>query len=328
MGGGAAGLPPTPSTPVGAPNDRPRWAIRDIPSVWSLDAHLSWIVPDILSEGAVTLLTGDSGAGKSTLALSLCGAVARGGGFLGRLCQKRPVLYMDRENPLSVVRERLERLGIAETPDLIVWGSWTDPPTDGPTAPAVLQFVRDERPLIVFDSLVAYHTGSEQDASETRRHMQAYRNLASQGATVLVLHHTGKSQGARDYRGSSDIKAAVDMAWLLENLGDPGRLETLRLKPFKSRIALASPMRVEYADGLFHVDNQRAETNREIVERIISENPSETQSKVVKLAHAAGVAKHRTEELLADGARKGWLAVDIGARGAKTYRPGVLEVSI
>ena len=55
--------------------------------------------------------------------------------------------------------------------------------------------------------------------------MRQFRRLANLGATVIVLHHTGKAETSKQYRGSSDIKAAVDTAYLLEKV--PGESESL-----------------------------------------------------------------------------------------------------
>src|SRR5439155_2614884 len=98
--------------------------------------------------------------------LALAGVVAHGQPFLGRATAQRPVLYVDRENPLAVVRERIERLGIPQTSALRIWGLWVNPMPEGPTAVSILQFVRVNLPLIIFDSLVGCHPVSEQDASE------------------------------------------------------------------------------------------------------------------------------------------------------------------
>src|SRR5258708_8594351 len=75
--------------------------IEDIPSVWQCVASIKWIIEGLIPAAAVTLLCGDSGIGKSTLALALAGAVAHGKPFLGRATAQRPVLYVDRANPLS-----------------------------------------------------------------------------------------------------------------------------------------------------------------------------------------------------------------------------------
>ena len=303
--------------------------IEDIPSVWDCDARVTWLIDRLIPERAVTLLCGDSGVGKSTFALALAGAVAHGKPFLGRTTEQRHVLYVDRENPLPVVRERLERLGIPRTPALMAWGLWNKPIPDGPTALSVLQFASVYRPLIVFDSLVGFHPGSEQDASETRRHMQAYIALAATEATVIVLHHTGKADTAKQYRGSSDIKAAVDLAYVLESLSESDAgIRSLRLKTFKNRVTLPETLRVEYQDGRFSLSDQRVATNREIVERIIGDHPGASKGEIESLASAAGVTQKRTRELLDAGVRVGWLIPDSGPRGRLSYRLAEPEVGI
>ena len=303
--------------------------IEDIPSVWTCEASVTWLIDNLIPEAAVTLLCGESGTGKSTLALALAGDVAHGKPFLGRSTIQRPVLYVDRENPLSVVRERLHRLGIVETAALTVWGLWNDPAPDGPRAASIIRFAAAHRPLIIFDSLIGFHPGSEQDASETRRHMQAYIALAAAGAGVIVLHHTGKADTAKQYRGSSDIKAAVDLAYVLESLSEPDAgIRSLRLKTFKNRLTLPETFRVEYRDGGFVLSDQHAETNREIVERIIGQHAGASKGEIETLASAAGVPQKRTRALLDEGARAGWLIPEVGARGRLSYRLAEVEIGL
>ena len=89
-----------------------------------IDAKVSWLIEDFVVEGGVTLLTGDAGVGKSTLAIAACRAVLRGEPFLGRGTTARKVLYIDRENPVSILLAVIDRLHIPEVPDLEVWGEW------------------------------------------------------------------------------------------------------------------------------------------------------------------------------------------------------------
>ena len=108
--------------------------IGKIPSPWGFEAiNVTYLVQDLLIEGAVTMWTGESGDGKSTLALALAAAVARGHPFLGRTATERPVLYLDREMPIAVVKERLLRLNIPDISDrLKIWGTWWDHYPPGP----------------------------------------------------------------------------------------------------------------------------------------------------------------------------------------------------
>ena len=125
--------------------------------------------------------------------------------------KRRPVLYLDSENPASSIRERLDLLGIERTPDLVYWGGWHDPAPHGPDSPSVIQFARDTRGLIVCDSVIAFLQGDEQSATEVRRFMQGFRQLASIGASIICIHHSGKGENAKAYRGSSVRAAAMQV---------------------------------------------------------------------------------------------------------------------
>ena len=80
---------------------------RDVPSVWDFEARVTWLIEDLIPEGAITLITGDLGHGKTIFATAMAGAIVTGGTFLNRQAQKRKVLYPDRENPLSLVKQHL-----------------------------------------------------------------------------------------------------------------------------------------------------------------------------------------------------------------------------
>jgi hypothetical protein len=186
-----------------------------IPSVFGLESQLDWCVDGMIARGSVTLVSAESGTGKTWLGYYLAGCIARGVPVLGRSVRGCNVLYLDGENPLYVVKQRLFDLGIADTPNLKVWGGWNISPPVGPEHPLVVEFARQHKGVIIYDSLIEFHPGSEQSSTETRAFMRFFRTLANLGATVIVLHHTGKAETAKQYRGSSDIKAAVDTAYLL-----------------------------------------------------------------------------------------------------------------
>ena len=83
------------------------------------------MVEGILPRASVTLLAGEPGSYKTWLALALLRGVATGGNFLGRKCAQASVLYLDRENPLAVMRERLAVLGIEQSAaaDCRIWAA-------------------------------------------------------------------------------------------------------------------------------------------------------------------------------------------------------------
>src|SRR5262249_35186859 len=60
--------PPGMQTPRQETSD---FSIESIPSIWSFDAKVTWLVEDFIQEGAVTMICGESGVGKSFFALAL-----------------------------------------------------------------------------------------------------------------------------------------------------------------------------------------------------------------------------------------------------------------
>ncbi len=121
--------------PLSAETQGARRSITDLsqlPSVWSLDARLDWVVKNLIPRGSVIMTSAESGTGKSFFAYAVAGAVARGQSFLGRDVIRLPVLYLDGENPLFVVKDKLHNLGVPETHELRIWGGWVDSPPPGP----------------------------------------------------------------------------------------------------------------------------------------------------------------------------------------------------
>lgn len=299
-------------------SERPR-PVSDVPrvrnitsldqlgSVWQKQASMDWLVPDLIAEGSVNLLASESGTGKTWLAYFLAGCVARGSQVFGKQAAKRKVLYLDGENPLFVVKDRLDNLGIEDTPNLKIWGGWEVDPPPGPDDSLIVEFAKKERPLLIWDSLVQFHPGDEQSATATRQFMRQFRELAHTGATTLILHNTGKSESSQEYRGSSDIKAVVDSAFKLKSVvKDQTRLDRLTLDPFKCRLAPLQPMGLRYIQGKgFAKTDYAAPADTkpdapEVVRGIVEANPGLNQTEIVERAQGEGIAKHKAEDALKD----------------------------
>lgn len=273
------------------------------PSVWDLDANIEWLIADMIPLKGITLISGPSGTGKSWLSCAVGGAVAHGRAFLGKTVQQRPVLYLDRENPLSIVKRNLNDLNIGRTEAIGFWGGWHDDGPPGPDDGGLIQLAGQHQPLIIFDSLVRFHTGDEQSAKETSAFMKLFRHLANRGATVLLLHHTGKSPGSQKYRGSSDIEAAVDMAYTLAGQPRAGLLHRLTLENFKSRFAAGNKfgMQFQAGRGFEAVDvpqGTKKPSADTVVLKIIAEHPGINGTGIKELAKAAGVGKNAADRVL------------------------------
>jgi len=298
-----ADLPDLAATPTG-----PTHALTDLtelPSVWGLEARLDWCVADMIAQGSITLICSESGVGKTWLGYYIAGCVANGRPVASREIRQSKVLYVDGENPLYVVKQRLHDLGIQETSELHIWGGWCAKSPEGPESQLITDFAIRHKPLIIFDSLIEFHPGSEQSSTETRAFMRYFRILANFGATIIVLHHSGKAETAKIYRGSSDIKAAVDTAYQLESaVKDSNRLGRLSLKCFKGRLVPGQNFGLQFREreGFVSCEAPPAtKTITEFITEILRANPNSNQSEIVRQARARGSRRGDIELCLKDG---------------------------
>lgn len=294
--------------------------IRDLPSIWDLTIKQTWLVEGLIPENAVVMLSGESGGGKSTIALLLADAVSRGEPFLDMPTVKRSVLIADRENSLSVYHERFERFDLAKNPDLLFWGYWNDPEPMGPNTQAIEEFVIKEHPLLIFDSFIAFNDdGDEQDATATREYMDHYRKLTGLGATVVLIHHTGKGENTKEYRGSSDIKASLDVGLVL--VAKKPQLKLLTIRPFKVREGGVEPISAALeGNKLVRVDTEYVpvtDPDWELVRKTIEKLPGANQGQIIKDLPDMTVSKIR--KILLAGTSTGVFRVEKGLNNASFY---------
>ena len=291
--------------------------LADIPDPFSLPGgEIEWLVDGLIPKGGVTLLISDPGCGKTWLAHSLAKAASLGGQFLERQALRMPVLYLDRENPLALVRERLTILcggpGVFNP-----WGTWCqeEPPLLGDSR--LLNFAK-QGSLIIFDSLIRFHDADENSASEMRVVMGHLRSLAAAGATVFALHHKGKSS---IYRGSTDIIGAVDVGFNLSRTDD-GLLE-MSTVGVKNRMGpdIRLTVRPDFAAGQFPVVEApalvRTRHEMETLCNIIRETPGLSSNKIIE---RSGISRQRALSLLERGNGSAWMR-EHGPQKSHLYRP-------
>lgn len=297
--------------------------IEDLPDLEEGDGEeIQWVVEGIIAQGALHMITSESGAGKSTLISASGSAVSLGTPFMDRATSRRPVLILDAENPRSVVLERFNRLGIRTHAMLKVWGQWIG---EGPPAAGgaiVLDWIArsNPKPLIIVDSVIAFHPGAENDSNETRRYMAQYRQLTAMGVTIILLHHTGKSETSKEYRGSSDYKASIDIGYNLKDLGDGMRLSSLELRAFKQRFTVEPRLRILYNDGIFSAE--RAEIQKdpsEILRELLQSNPGTTKDDFAYLAAKRGLTRSQARSLLDRGVNNCTVRVELGPKNRHSH---------
>jgi hypothetical protein len=293
--------------------------VEALPNPGDTEQPVSYIIKPELPERSVIGITGPSGEGKSSLATAWSReAIAAG----------RPVLILDRENPRSVVVDRMKRLGMSDNPLLRWWGGWARLEAAEPGAACVRDWVkaciaRGLLPLVIVDSLAAFNVGDENSAADMRRFMHQCRRLADLGATVIVIHHDGKAETSKDFRGSSDFKASVDQAFHCSNLGSDGKLDRLTLRCFKSRFGLGGSLIYRYAGGRFLRDERPDAPARSIADRLtalLRQNPGIGARKFEEAAAKQDLGRQRARDFLANGVLGGLIRrEDAGRNRFKHY---------
>jgi AAA domain len=285
--------------------------LADIPSLRELrDTEVTWLVDGLIPRGSVVMVTAPPAGYKTWLALAIAGAVSTGTDFLDRKTIQTTVVYLDRENPAAVIRQRLEMLKLDDSSYLKIWGRWVpdSPPLLGDYR--LLEFARKYKPLIVVDSLVRFHESEENSASMMGRISECLKRLVDAGATVLLLHHQGKNPNML-YRGSSDILAGVDTAFNIIKEQDEEFGTILRLNSYKDRYAEESNivLRPNFAENRFELTDDPADAKlAAIVEKIqyvIRETPGISQK---DLLEKAKLPEENGRKILLQGNGKHWQA--------------------
>lgn len=177
-----------------------------------------WLIEGLWAEQAVGILGGEPKCCKSFFALDMAVSVASGHPCLGRFPVRRtgPVLLFPAEDPLPVVRERIE--GICKVADV----SFADLALFVITAPRLLLDVPQDRQrlrrtvaairprLLILDPFIRLHRADENVSKDVAPLLGHLRELQREFHTaVLLVHHArkgaGKDRPGQALRGSSDL---------------------------------------------------------------------------------------------------------------------------
>lgn len=207
-----------------------------------------YIIKHLLNTASFAVLFGQSGAGKSNIAVSLAVAVSLGKPFFGHLTTRGAVLYLAGEGangltdrfwatchenglptdiPVAVVRQAvvLDTEGIPDPKRVIETVFALESKTD------------EKCRLIVIDTLARSMAGDENSSQDMGRFVRSCEQIGSAtGATILVIHHSGKDP-TKGARGSSVLRGAVDTELLVEGLGNPRRFSATKQRDLPLSVA-------------------------------------------------------------------------------------------
>ena len=174
-----------------------------------------YIVKDIVQLGSHAVMYGAPGEGKTFIALDMAYHVAAGLPWMGRKVHGGPVLYLAYEGQGGMVkraRALRQKFGTKDVPMLVDSAAYNLRELPGRAALGQAIAALPAKPvLIVIDTFArALMGGDENSAQDVGAFNTAVAALiASTGACVLIVHHSGKDK-SKGARGSSALLGAID----------------------------------------------------------------------------------------------------------------------
>ena len=281
---------------------------------------IPYLIDPLIIRGNLHLLTGPIGNMKSYLSLGIAGKVAAAGS---------KVVFVDKENSLLMVESRARALELPKTDKLVYWCerpsmAKAEIPPDFRTGFKLYEKIiqmwkqQGEDVVIFFDTLNRFSSGghdenSVQHMAVITERLIALRNL---GATVIALHQVGKpsENGYRDYRGSSEIAASVDIAHTIKGFRSEGENSaSFTIQQFKTRWLPHSPIQTVFDLGNFYflpdfLDIKTYFSCRQSVTRYLAQSPNarEDEIKEVLSSRAWGNFPKQATNWLLNNCRKNY----------------------
>jgi hypothetical protein len=203
-----------------------RILVSELPTlgeIYDLEIKVEWVVKNLIPKQANILVHGPGGIGKTWLALQIGSCISEGLPFLGLETDRVPCFYIDFENPWPVLHARALVLGKS---DLRVWHSSHEIPPPKLDADNWINYKLLPPGVLIFDTLRAAQSGDENSSRDMSIIMGRLKELRDMGFTIILLHHTPKSN-ERIYKGSTAIIDLCDHALSLERVKEVGSEKTI-----------------------------------------------------------------------------------------------------
>jgi hypothetical protein len=300
----------------------------------ALDINVEYAIDQLIPARSLTLLHSRGGLGKTWLCLGLAKAIRAGEPFLGLSTKSRPVYYIDFENPLPLLVERVRKLDIRDVSFWHLSAEPRPPKLDGPDWTLYKKLLAPAS-LVIFDTLRAAHNGDENSSQDAAIIMGRLKEIREFGHDIIALHHTGKASD-RIYKGSTAFSDLADhvldfhrvrrgtLEEIDEDDQDPDALFSLGTGD-KTRFA---PIRLyltfDAASGTFsRAQDPKDEKIDRIAEFIAGAGAGLNQSQIV--AWAKGELDIKKRDSILALLKRGEIAdrwhSHIGFQGARIYEP-------
>ncbi|MFH0773891.1 MAG: AAA family ATPase [bacterium] len=191
--------------------------------ILSLDVRTEYLLENLIPKGSITLLFGRGGIGKTSVAMQIAHRVAEGLPFGNLQTIKIPVYFVDFENPLAILKERVGKIGRSD--NLYVWHISNEILQPPRLDSKEWELYKELPPgLLVFDTLRASHLSDENDSKPMALIMARLKELREKGFTIFLLHHTPKGNEGI-FKGSTAILDLADHVLGLEEIKESDSVE-------------------------------------------------------------------------------------------------------
>jgi len=177
-------------------------ALKKGSELQDMDISIEWCIDKLIPKDSITLISGKGGIGKTWLNIQLANNISKGLPFMDLVTHQMPVVYIDFENSLPVLVERIRKIGASEVDFWHTTNEIRPPKLDD--AEWYLYKHLPEGSLLIFDTLRASQNKDENDSKQMAFIMSRLKELRDMGFTIILLHHTPKAND-RIYKGSTAI---------------------------------------------------------------------------------------------------------------------------
>lgn len=228
------GLGEPEASPCGAPKRRRFEPVQAAEFAASI-SPVTWLIRHLIPAAELVAVFGASGSGKSFMVLDLAMAVARGVEWRGMKVTQTRVLYVAAEGKEGMKRRvqayaRHHGIDVAQVDISFI----TDVPSllsANDVSEMINVWSEGGAGLVILDTLARVTAGADENSGEDmgKAIKNAGRIHAALGATVLVVHHSGKDE-SKGSRGWSGIKGALDAELEVVRAGDERVLSVTKQK--------------------------------------------------------------------------------------------------
>lgn len=195
-----------------------------------------WLIESVMIENGLCLFWAGSDNYKTFVAIDMAMSIASGIPWQGKATQGGPVLYVAAEDIAGVKlrmdgwrRTKGEKL---PEPDIrLLRDSFTMASPDAEKLIRSIELIPVKPRLIVIDTLaMTFGAGNEDKTSDMNAFIQGCASIRrATGATVMVVHHTGRN--TEQERGNASLRAACDVIFTVQRIGKSGRIKLINTPP-------------------------------------------------------------------------------------------------